>query len=156
VFEALGTVEGDRDDDLRNGTRDRDALANAVAELASFDEDPAPRFGSSDASVDAGVEGSAIFDESPVNGASVAVDGALPVANPFAIVSSASAMHPVLGASSPDGGASELATVVDADPTYLRKLSPSRKDVTGGTFTVADCVAVAADATPVLMRLSKS
>jgi hypothetical protein len=149
VFEALGTVEGDRDDDLRNGTRDRDALTNAVAELASFDEDPAPRFGSSDASVDAGVEGSAIFDESPVN-------GALPVANPFAIVSSASAMHPVLGASSPDGGASELATVVDADPTYLRKLSPSRKDVTGGTFTVADCVAVAADATPVLMRLSKS
>ena len=50
-----------------------------------------------------------------------------------------------------------VVTAKDEDPTYLRKLSPMRNDdVMGVMLADADCVAVVALATPVLMRLSKS
>jgi hypothetical protein len=114
---ALCVVDGDRDDGPRNGTRDREDVANAEVDPVSLDEEVTTRLGGAEMSVGTGAEGSALLDKGAADGVSDVFDGTLPAPPPFVIVSIKSVFCAMLGDSNPDGATSELATVVDADPT---------------------------------------
>jgi hypothetical protein len=82
---APGIVEGDRDDCLRNGTRDRDtAVSEEDPVKGSFAEETVGRFGTGGMSALDGANFGALLGASA---AAAAIDGALLTATSFVVVS---------------------------------------------------------------------